>query len=69
MDAALLTGWVKLGEIWQLNLWIWILQAKEIILEFSILWKYEHSCVHFIRKGFYFFAFLLIPISQVHTTS
>ena len=24
-----LTGWAKLGEIWQLNFWIWILQAKE----------------------------------------
>ena len=29
MDAAQLTGWVKPGEIWQLNFWIWILQAKE----------------------------------------
>ena len=29
VDAARLTGWVKPGENWQLNVWIWILQAKE----------------------------------------
>ena len=29
VDVARLTGWVKPGEIWQLNFWIWILQAKE----------------------------------------
>ena len=29
VDAARLTGWVKPGEIWQLNFWIWIFQAKE----------------------------------------
>ena len=31
---------------------------------------YENiNTVAFIRKGFYFLAFLLIPVSQVHTTS
>ena len=29
VDTARLTGWVKPGEIWQLNFWIWIFQAKE----------------------------------------
>ena len=25
MDATWLTSWIKPGEIWQLNIWIWIL--------------------------------------------
>ena len=44
-------------------------KQKKIMWEFSILWKHEHRCVHFIQKGFYFLVFLLILVSQVHTTS
>ena len=29
VDETRLTGWVKPGEIWQLNFWIWTLQAEE----------------------------------------
>ena len=28
VDTDRLTGWIRRGEIWQLNFWIWILQAE-----------------------------------------
>ena len=51
MDAAQLTGWVKPGEIWQLNFWIWILQAEGnyVRIQHSIkIWTPLRSfyCVH-----------------------
>ena len=29
VDVTWLTGWVKPGEIWQLNIWIWILEPHQ----------------------------------------
>ena len=29
VDATRLTGWIKPGEIWQLNIWTWILQPNQ----------------------------------------
>ena len=63
VDAARLTGCVKPGEIWQLNFWIWILQAEENYV------RIQYPIQYLIWKGFYFLAFLLIPVTQVHTTS
>ena len=51
VNAAQLTGSVKPGKNWQLNFWIWILQAEEnhVRIQYSIkIWT--------LFRSFYFFS-------------
>ena len=39
VDAARLTGWVKPGEMWQLNFWIWTFEVEENYLRIQYSMK------------------------------
>ena len=75
VDAAQLTGWVKPGEIWQLNFWIWILQAEENYLRIQYSMKtWTTFCSFYLGRflcslvfahsrfisAYYFLAFLIL---------
>ena len=67
VDVVWLTGLVKQGEIWQLNFWIWILQAEGNYVKIKYSIKKLTSLRYFMWNNFYFLAFRLILVSQVHT--
>ena len=55
MIATRLTGWVKPGEILQLNFWIWILQAKENYFRIQYSMKIWRLLRSFYLERFLFF--------------